>query len=49
MVLCLTVTAKPEVAAGITAHLQDRVEPALFDGGAMRTSLRFSAQSTGRA
>lgn len=49
-VLCLTATAKPEVVADITAHFRDRlgVDLALFDGGATRTNLRFSVQSTGR-
>ena len=42
-VLCLTATAKPEVAAEILKHFQDRlgIELKVFDGGSQRENLDF--------
>ena len=47
-VLCLTATAKPDVAAEIREHFSRRlgIELALFDGGAERTNLEFEVVPT---
>ena len=50
-VLCLTATAKPEVARDIRDHFQSRVglDLMLLDGGAVRTNLSFAVLPTQRA
>ncbi len=47
-VLCLTATAKPDVAADIQAHFRGTldIELMVFDGGANRTNLGFVVVST---
>jgi ATP-dependent DNA helicase RecQ len=47
-ILCLTATAKPEVARDIREHFRARLgaDLLLLDGGAARTNLRFSVQAT---
>ena len=47
-VLCLTATAKPEVAKDIRDHFNSKlgVDLQLLDGGAVRTNLAFEVRST---
>lgn len=47
-VLCLTATAKPEVATDIRAHFRSRLglDLLLLDGGAVRTNLSFEVRET---
>ena len=49
-VLCLTATAKPEVAGDIREHFRARlgVDLLLLDGGAVRTNLSFEVRQTNR-